>query len=165
MSNIISSIDNIDFSASVEELQLHIENSKLTLFENSRITTSYILVDAESLPTTSSVISELNGELLTIVYIEINGDEPNIYGEAPAKQSIILPLEETTCTLKTYSVSEDAVKTLSNGGATYLAEDCTLLDTFEVNGPAFLGTDFIFSLEVPAGETFKAIILFFDTQE
>jgi hypothetical protein len=165
MSNIILPIDHIDFSASVEEMQLHIEDSKLTLFENSRITTSYILVDAEAVPITSSIISELNGELLTIVYVEINGGIEAGYGEAPAKQSIILPLEETSSTLNRYSISEDAVKTYTNVGASYLAEDCTLVDTFEINGPAFLGTDFIFSLEVPAGETFKALILFFDTEE
>ena len=164
MSNIITPLTNVDFTASLAELKSHLELRIVAMpsvAEWSEI--YYFMVSGAQLPKTSNTLAELNLTILNVLYIETQGGHVS-YQEATPNSCIILSLEETQSTISAYSAPLNSPR-LPNYPNRYQAEDCTLLENHSLSEPVFAScilndAEPVYSFDIPEGEVFKSIVIF-----
>jgi hypothetical protein len=164
MSNIITPLDNIDFTATLAEIKPYLEDRIIAMPVIPNWSDIYLVVaDAADLSITNSVLTDLNQSILSVVYTETQGGVEYYQGSQP-NSCIILPLEATGSILRAYSapLGSTRLEDLPNG---YHKEDCTLLETHSLDGPVFTGcavdgAELVFSFQVPEGQVFKSVIIF-----
>lgn len=163
MSNIISSLETIDFSASIAEVSPYLVNQLIKLNEMDWSTAYFILAENSDLTATTEILSQLNLSILNLVYLEIQGGTEH-YQATQMNSCIILPLEETGSTIGAYSAPIGSARQPAplNG---YFKDDCTLIQSQSLDQPVFTeselgGAELVYSFQVPEGQLYKAIIIF-----
>jgi hypothetical protein len=165
MSNIITPLTNVDFTASLAELKPHLEN-RIVAMPSAETWSDvyYLMVAGDELPITASTLAELNLTLMNVVYIETQGGQEYYQGTTP-HSCIVLSIEEIESrTINAYSAphTSSRLPDYPNG---YHAEDCTLIQSHLVDEPVFLGctiddAELVYSFRIPEGEVYKSIVIF-----
>lgn len=163
MSDILSPLTSVDFSASIAELIPYLENQTVVMMDNDWAEVHYILSDPEDLPETSAVLAQLNATILNTVYLTVEGGHVRYQGATP-NNCIILPLEATGAKLNAYSASLGSARYPDDTNR-YYEEDCTLIKSGSLDSPLLSGSEIsdaelVYRFEVPEGQLFKAILLF-----
>jgi hypothetical protein len=164
MSNIITPLTSVDFTASIAELKSHLEVRIVAMpAPKPWSDIYYFMVPGDLLPETSNTLAELNLSILNVLYIETQGGNEYYQGTTP-NSYIIFPLEETESTLSAYSapIGSAGIPDDPNG---YNAEDCTLLENYSLSEPLFVkcvldDAEPVYYYQIPEGEVFKSIIVF-----
>lgn len=164
MSNIITPLTNVDFTASLAELKSHLDRHIVampSIAEWSDI--YYFMTSGEHLPETVNTLAELNLTILNVLYVETQGGHVS-YQEATTNSCIVFSLEETESTISAYSAPLNSPR-LSGYPNRYNAEDCTLLENHSLSEPVFTSrvlndAELVYSFDIPEGEIFKSIVLF-----
>lgn len=169
MSNIITPLTNVDFTASLAELNPFLEDRVVAMPSSQDWSDVYFLMAArEDIPTTFNTLAELNLSILNIVYIETQGGNEYYQGATP-NSCIILPLTGSDSrTINAYSAPLDATVVLGTYPTKgYHAEDCTLIESHAVTGPTFISSgsvledaELVYSFRTSEGTLYKSIVIF-----
>ena len=169
MSNIITPLTNVDFTASIAELKPFLENRVIAMPSSTDWSDVYFLMAAgEDIPATCNTLAELNLTILNIVYVETQGGHEYYQGATP-NSCIILPLTEgDSRTINAYSAPLNATVVLGAYPTKgYHAEDCTLIESHVVTEPAFISSgsvledaELVYSFRIPEGTLYKSIAIF-----
>jgi len=163
MSNIITPLTNVDFTACLAELKSHLELRIVAMPSlSSWSDIYYFMVTGDLLPETGAALAELNLSLVNILYIETQGGT-EFYQGAPPNGCIILSIEETGSTISAYSAPLGSTR-LSNHPNGYQVEDCTLLESHSVDGPMFMScvledAELVYSFQIPEDKVYKSIVI------
>ena len=169
MSNIITPLTNVDFTASLAELTPFLEDRVIAMPSSQDWSDVYFLMATrEDIPATFNTLAELNLSILNIVYIETQGGNEFYQGATP-NSCIILPLAGSESrTINAYSAplgTTGVSETYPTKG--YHAEDCTLIESHVVVGPAFISSgsvledaELVYSFRTSEGTLYKAIVIF-----
>lgn len=163
MSNILSPLTSVDFSASIAELTPYLENQTVIMMDNDWSEVHYILSNPEDLPETVSVLAQLNATILNTVYMSVQGGHVRYQGARP-NNCIILPLEVTGAKLNAYSAPLGSSRPTDDANR-YYEEDCTLIKSESLDSPLLSGSaipdaELVYWFEIPEGQIFKAILIF-----
>lgn len=163
MSNILSPLTHIDFSASLAEITPCLENQTLSLMAGEWSEVHYILSNPEDLPETNAIVAQLNATILNTVYLTIEGGHTRYQGSRP-NNCIILPLETTGSSLNAYSAPLGSTRYTDDFNR-YYEENCTLIESESLDSPLLSGSEIpdaelVYWFEVPEGQIFKAILIF-----
>jgi hypothetical protein len=165
MSNIITPLTNVDFTACIEELKSHLELRIVAIPQAEPWSDLYyFMVTGEDLPETEAILAELNLSLVNILYIETQGGIEYYHG-APPLGCIILSLEELESrTINAYSAPLNSARLpeYPNG---YNPGDCTLIQGHAGDEPVFLSgvledAELVYSFGIPEGAVYKSIAIF-----
>jgi hypothetical protein len=168
MSNIITPLTNVDFTASLAELIPFLEDRIIAMPSSNDWSDVYFLMAAsEDMTETFNILAELNLSILNIVYIETQGGNEYYQGATP-NSCIILPLTASVSrTINAYSAplgTAGLSETYPVKG--YHAEDCTLIESHAVTGPVFIGSgsvledaELVYSFQTSEGTLYKSIVI------
>ena len=171
MSNIITPLTNVDFTASLAELKPLLINKLVDVpmaVDWSKL--YYIAARPNTLPITSSTLAELKLSILELYYVERQRWPETYYEESVPHSYIILPLvetEEIATIASAYSAPLNSTR-LPNNPRFYNPEDCTLLKSHPLNEPTFIGVELedaelVYCFEIPEDKVFKAIVILVET--
>ena len=169
MSNIITLLTNVDFTASLAELIPFLEDRVIAMPSSQDWSDLYFLMATrEDIPETFNTLAELNLSILNRLYTETQGGNEYYQGATP-NSCIIIPLTASDSrTINAYSAplgSTGPSETYPTRG--YYAEDCTLLESHVVTGPAFISSgsvledaELVYSFRTLEGSLYKTIAIF-----
>lgn len=164
MSNILSPLTSIDFSASIAEITPYLEDQTVNMMDNGWSQVDYILGNPEDLAATVSILSQLNTSILNAVLLTIEGGHTRYQGARP-NNCIILPLETSTgSVLNAYSAPLGSARYEDDLNRFY-EENLTLIESESLDSPLLSGSEIpdaelVYSFQVPEGQTYKAILIF-----
>jgi hypothetical protein len=163
MSNILSPLTSVDFSASIAEITPYLENATINMMDNGWSQVDYILSDPQDLSETISVLAQLNATILNAVCMTIQGGNIRYQGARP-NNCIILPLVTTGSVLNAYTAPMGATRYEDDPNRFY-DENLTLIESESLDSPLLSGSEvsgaeLVYSFQVPEGQLYKAILLF-----
>ncbi len=164
MSNIITPLTSVDFTASIAELKSLIEDRIVAMPSLSAWSDLYyIMVTGPELAATATAFAELNLSIINVLYIETQGGN-EFYQGAPPSSCVILSVEETGSTISAYSAPLDSAKLPGHSNG-YHAEDCTLLESHSADEPVFMSSvledaELVYSFQIPEDKIYKSIVIF-----
>jgi hypothetical protein len=165
MSNIITPINNIDFSAAIAEITPFLENQVMAIPKRTPHSDMYlILAPPQDFPVTNAILGTMNLSMVNPIYAETEGGAES-YQHAQSNSCIVLPLEVTGSTVGAYSVPLGSSK-MPDLAYSFYKEDCTLIEEHQpADGPLFINTnvdgfELATYFNIPSGKTLKSIIIF-----